>query len=360
MAVVALGCCIERLQRGGQYAVLVMVGCCLLLNLGGVLPKSAPVYGFINQFLIPLAIPLLLFDADLARIWRESGRMLLAFAAAVTATVAGCWLALQLSQMHPQEAVWAGIVSAGFIGSAANTMAVALALERSADTFFPLLLAGVYMVTVPFVVLLLSLPAIPRLWRCYSPKVSLPAGTVSPAPALPPLRPAAFGLSMMFALALGAGIVVLSGYLAELSGHTAVKYLAITLTSVALATALPGRMRALNAAKPLGSALLYLFFALVGVQVDFSQDLGAVLPIMQFAALLLLLHIVLMAMLGRLLGIAGPEMLVASLACLLGPPAAAAMSNAQRWHSLLTPGILVGVLGYAIANVIGVAIAHLF
>ena len=173
-AVVALGCLLERQRRGGQYAVIAMVATCLALNIAGVLPKSAPVYGFINQYLIPLAIPLLMFDANLARIWRESGRMLLAFVAAVVATLLGCWIALQLSQMHAEESVWAAIVTAGFIGSAANTMAVAMALERSADAFFPLLLASVYVVTVPVVVLLLSLPAIPKLWAWYSPRSLAP------------------------------------------------------------------------------------------------------------------------------------------------------------------------------------------
>ncbi len=357
---VALGLFIERRERGGQFAVIAMIACCLLLNLGGVLPKAAPVYGFINQVLIPLAIPLLLFDADLARIWREAGRMLLAFTAAVIATVVACWLALQLSQMHADEASWAGIVAAGFIGSAANTMAVALALELSADAFFPLLLASVYMVTVPIVALLLAMPAMPVLWRCYSPLTQAPAAAGSEQGHDKLAQRTPLILSLPGALLLSVAIVALSTYLAELTGHGATKYLAITLISIALASLLPGPMQAMHVGKPVGGALIYLFFALVGVQVDFSQPLDAAIPIMKFALLLLLLHIALIAALGRLLRISGPELLIASLACLLGPPAAAAMSNAQRWHSLLTPGILVGVLGYALANVIGIAIASLF
>ena len=129
---------------------------------------------------------------------------------------------------------------------------------------------------------------------------------------------------------------------------------------MSLASALPRLVQPLSATRSVGSALLYLFFALIGVQVDFAQDFSAALPIMQFAALLLLLHIAIMALLGRVLRVSGPELLIASLACLLGPPAAAAMSNAQRWHSLLTPGIMVGVLGYALANFIGFAVARMF
>lgn len=53
------------------------------------------------------------------------------------------------------------------------------------------------------------------------------------------------------------------------------------------------------------------------------------------------------------------EVVVASLACIGGPVAPAAISASRGWRTLVTPGLMVGILGYAIANFIGVALARL-
>ena len=65
-------------------------------------------------------------------------------------------------------------------------------------------------------------------------------------------------------------------------------------------------------------------------------------------------------MLGvKLLKIDLAEALVASNACIMGPATAAAIAAGQGWRSLVTPGLLVGVLGYVIANFLGVAVTEL-
>ena len=45
----------------------------------GLIPCEAPAYAVVNRFLLPLAVPLLLFAADLRRVVRDTGRLLLAF-----------------------------------------------------------------------------------------------------------------------------------------------------------------------------------------------------------------------------------------------------------------------------------------
>lgn len=60
---------------------------------------------------------------------------------------------------------------------------------------------------------------------------------------------------------------------------------------------------------------------------------------------------------GRWLKLDLAEVLIASNACILGPAPAAALAASKGWPPLVAPGILVGMLGYAIATFIGVAIA---
>ena len=48
---------------------------------------------------------------------------------------------------------------------------------------------------------------------------------------------------------------------------------------------------------------------------------------------------------------------VASTACVLGPPVAAALAGGKHWQELVVPAVMLGVFGYVIANFIGVTLA---
>ncbi len=62
---------LEKTRLGRQLTgtVMVILAAILAANLG-VIPHSAPVYDFIFTFLVPMLIPLFLFQADLRRLWR--------------------------------------------------------------------------------------------------------------------------------------------------------------------------------------------------------------------------------------------------------------------------------------------------
>ena len=154
-------------------------------------------------------------------------------------------------------------------------------------------------------------------------------------------------------------ICVVSGALAEWLNYPPLKYLAITLLSVGVASLFPRQLHRLNGHYELGQILIYSFFAVVGVQINFVLAYTAGAHIMAFTAILLSVHLLVLSIFGRLLKLSGPELLVASNACILSAPTAAAMAVAKGWRSLITPALLCGVLGYAIANVVGIGLAEL-
>jgi len=59
---------------------------------------------------------------------------------------------------------------------------------------------------------------------------------------------------------------------------------------------------------------------------------------------------------GRLFGLTLPELIIASNAAVLGATTAPALAAAKGWSHLVTPGVLVGVLGYALGTLIGTAV----
>ena len=61
---------------------------------------------------------------------------------------------------------------------------------------------------------------------------------------------------------------------------------------------------------------------------------------------------------GKLMKLDLAEVVIASNANMGGPTTAAAMATARRWHALVTPAILCGTLGYAVATFIGTALGN--
>ncbi len=70
-------------------AIITLAIAVLLTNFG-VIPTSAPVFDdIVWGYAVPLAIPLLLLDANVIKIWRETGKLLLIFLIGAAGTFVG-------------------------------------------------------------------------------------------------------------------------------------------------------------------------------------------------------------------------------------------------------------------------------
>src|SRR6185436_11525582 len=58
-----------------------------------IVPAEAPAYEFVSTWLVPMALPLLLFRADFRQIARATGRLMISFHLAAAGTMLGAVLA---------------------------------------------------------------------------------------------------------------------------------------------------------------------------------------------------------------------------------------------------------------------------
>ena len=127
----------ERTKWGAALSgPLVSTLAALALSNLGVLPPSAPAYSIVTGYLLPLAVPLLLFAADLRRVVRETGRLLGAFALGAAGTILGtavAGFALRGPLAALGEDAWkmAAALCARHIGGAVNFVAVGEYLSAS-------------------------------------------------------------------------------------------------------------------------------------------------------------------------------------------------------------------------------------
>jgi len=355
LAAGAFGLWAEKTPWGARLSgAVVAIGTTFILSNTGVIPASAPVYDMVWAYLVPLAIPLLLFRADLRRILREAGPTLLAFLAGAVGTVAGTVVAYHLIPLGEEGWKVAGIFCATYVGGSMNFVAVAEALGlRSADLVAAGMAADNLVMTLYFL-LLFALPGIGWLRRRYRSRVEEADGETG---SYWENRSVSL-VDLAVSLAVAAVACAAGFGLASWVGWKGGGILVMTALVVMAATLLPGRLGSLGGAEEMGTLLMQVFFAAIGA----SANIGVVLrvgPILVlFAATILLVHLAIILVAGRLMGLDLIEVVIASNANMGGPTTAAAMAVARRWETLVIPAILCGTLGYATATFIGVAVAH--
>ena len=161
----AFGMWSERTKLGKELSgALVATLAGMALANCGYLPPHPPEVNHVFKFILPLAIPMLLYSADVFRILRETGRLLLAFLLGSACTLAGSLLAMALFPLGSLGADgWkiAAALTARHIGGAVNYMAVSEALEISPSIFGAGLAADDLILTLYFTTLYTLAKAIP-------------------------------------------------------------------------------------------------------------------------------------------------------------------------------------------------------
>jgi uncharacterized membrane protein len=312
------------------------------------------------SYLVPLAIPLLLFQADLRRILREAGPTLVAFVLGAVGTVLGTLIAFHVVPLGEHAWQLAGIFTATYVGGSMNYVGTAEAVGlRAGDWLVAGMAADNLMMTLYFM-LLFTLASM-RAVRGGYPEAFAPRWDNTTEIILTETRRGAvLNLpAVMTALALAAAICT-AGYWAQaLLGWAGAAILVITAVTVLLATAFPARCARLEGAAETGMLLMQVFFAAIGASANIAVVLEVGPALFLFAGVIIAVHLAVILAAGQLLGLTLPEIVIASNANIGGPTTAAAMAAARRWDALIVPAILCGTLGYATATFIGVTLGNL-
>jgi len=109
-------------RKAGSTIIVIILG--FILGNVGLLPSTSDTYSIIWGQFVPLAIPLLLLQADIRKIIRESGPTLVAFLIGGVGTVLGALIAFFLITLPDRAADLTGIFAATFIGGGMNFVAV--------------------------------------------------------------------------------------------------------------------------------------------------------------------------------------------------------------------------------------------
>jgi uncharacterized membrane protein len=337
-------------------ALWVIVGGVLLSNFR-ITPFESESYGFVFTYAVPLAIPLLLFKANLAKIFQQSGRVMRTFLVASLATGIAAVLALYLVDLGEAGPQVAGVIAAGYIGGTMNFVAVSQAVGMDPE-LFAVTIGANSVVSVIALTTLITLPSIAIVRRF------IPSAIIQGKESNREIEEESRGKSRLklthisLAMMLSFLICAVSFTLADVLGLEQYRVLFVTAIAVVLASAFPSRLSKLEGDFDLGMLLMYLFFAAVGLSTNVTAFVESAPELFLYALLLIVLHLVLVLVFAKLFKFDLAEALIGSAAALVGPGPAAAIASSNGWNKLISPGILCGLFGYIIANFIGVTMTN--
>ncbi|MDR1977770.1 MAG: DUF819 family protein [Synergistaceae bacterium] len=354
--------------------MIALLGAMALANLD-IVPLDAPAYDSVWEYLVPLAVPLLLFDADIRRIWRESGRTFVSFHFAAVGTVLGTFIATFLFYRHIPEARGVlAMLCGSYIGGSMNLAAMKDAFAVSSEMTSATIVADNFLMALYFFVLMI-IPTLGFFRKNYNTPYEAGTRSAGEAPAEGENRAARFwGRKEMSLLDIAGSVAAaflivtvgtkladviaasdLADFVRALLGQ---KYLLITTLTVLGATLFPKFFGGLEGAREIGTFFIHIFFVVIGVPASLSMILSRSPLLFAYAAVVVLANMVVTLGLGKLFKFDLEELMVSCNATIGGPTTAAAMAIAKGWGDLVVPALLVGIWGYVIGNYAAIITAN--
>lgn len=375
-AIATLAIILEQKTKFGSKVtgcVMALIGAMILSNVG-IIPLDAPAYDFVWDYIIPLAIPMLLFNADIRRIGKESGRLLIIYLISGFGTVAGGIAAYNLLKGSFADL---GLVTPMMIGTytggSVNLVAMSDAYNVGGELVSSSVVADNLLMALYFFALIAAAgsklflksfrhPIIDEIEQQSGGGETKGASTFWTSKQIS-LKDIAVCVALSLVIVavsvkiaeVFAGLIPTSNFgLSLLNGLLGNKYLIITTLTMLVATLFPKQIGDMPGAQEIGTYLIHIFFAVIGVPASIYMIVTKAPLLLLFCAIIVFVNMLFSFVFGKLLRFGLEEIIIASNANIGGPTTAAAMAIAKGWNALIVPAILVGTLGYVLGNYYGI------
>jgi len=360
-------------------AIIGLVIAMVLANLN-IIPTAAPTYDVVWGYVVPLAIPLLMFNANIKKIWRESGRIMIIFLLSSIGTITGVFVAHSLLKNYiPDLYKMSAMMTGSYIGGGVNFAAMAESFGAGESWISALTVADNLLMALYFFVLL-AIPTVNFFLKKFKhPHIDAVNASVDTSEGETlakqywgrkeiSLRDIAMSIALSLVIvwvstelaAVLKGIIPTGNFFLDLlNGLLGNKYMLLTTFTMLLATFAPKFMSGIHGAQEIGTFFIYIFLVVIGVPASISVIINQAPLLLVFTAIIVIINMLISLVLGKLFKFDLEEILLASNANIGGPTTAAAMAIAKGWNKLVGPIILAGVFGYIIGNYLGIFMGNL-
>ena len=349
-----------------------------------IIPTSAPVYDSIGTYCIPLAMAMMLFNANIKNIVKNSGKMLACMNIGIVGTVVGAIIAfVVVKEILPESIAFTGAAAASYIGGTANFVAVASSVGMTSDMVsvgafsenFIMTLCIIFLIWVPTSKFFRKRYPSPyqteleqetgsnngaemaaKFWNRKEMSLLDIAKTVATALVIVAVSNVVSGFFAEI-LAVGPDASVIEQFPGMLFGNL---YVIMTLLAIILVAVFPKYFENLRGANELGTFVMYMYFAVIGCTVDLHSMAASIIPAIICYIIIGAFNIIINLIGGKITKQNIEEIAIASNACIGGPFTAMAMTASKGYSKLVVPALLAGIWGNTFGTIIGVALCGLF
>lgn len=368
IAAAAFGIISEKKKWFGKVSgILVCMISMSILSMTGIIPVASGsemnvgVYKMVYTYFIPISIPLLLFSSNISKIIKESGKLLIAYIMGAIGVVIGCFIAYKLIDLGDQSANTAGVIASTLIGGSVNFVAAGEALSFSTNPLFSATVAIDNFISNIYILILFTIPSIGLLKRFFAkPKLE---NTKIDIKEEKTIEEKISLESISLVIFIACSIAALGNFIAPLLQklfNTEINLSILLITSIALiaANVFPKQLQKLeHTAFTIGIWMMYVFLAVIGAATNLQDMIHVGPSVFLFYAFIMTFHLAFVILSAKLLKLDVYEVIISSAANIMGPSVAAPMAASLGQKKLITPAILVGILGYVIGTFVGVSIA---
>ena len=352
----------KTFKKIGAAPLTILIG--MLLSNIGIIPGKSEVYDFFRGPGVLAGITLFLLSVNLSSIKEAGVPMLKAFilgaiGAALGATLMGFLL---VDSIGPDTWKLSGQFAATYIGGGVNFASIGQALNTSSEYFTAGIAADV-IITAIWLIVCITVPeylgkrdvspstSATKELNIKGPKNLFKVGNLLQSSGKPITL---MDLAILFSIV--SGCLWFSNILHSLLPTIP---MIIWLTTLVLILAQLPIVKKITCGLVLGNYLLLLFLATNGAMSVIARIIEIGPAIFYFALGTVLIHGIIIFGIGYMLKIDAKIIAIASQANVGGASSAMAIAGARGVPHLILPGVIMGLLGTALGNYIGLLVANL-
>ncbi len=360
-----LGLPLVALGLAKRYRVFEWLNPVVFCYVAGMIMANSPVFEvhgptakLMTEASIPLAIPLVLFGSDFKAWLSQSRATVISFLCAVVAVCISSFSAAQLLG-HWSEESWkiSGMLVGVYTGGTPNLMGIGMALEASEETFVLLNAADVVVGGIYLLFLLtLAKPLLKRFFPAYDGPIVDESNVDEDDKPSRRTRlthgSALFGLSVVI-VAASAGLTYL------IFGELAVAGVFLGITTGGILASLSTKIRHLEGSYGLGNYFILVFCVAMGARTDLGELWASGSTMLIYTVVVITGALLIHFILARIFRIDVDTLIITSTAAVYGPAFVAPIAEAIDNRNVILSGLTAGLVGYAVGNYMGLALAFL-
>ncbi len=341
------------------YAVGLIVG-----NVGLISTDLTNLQNTISEITIAVAIPLILFSANLKKWLKLINKTIVSLLLGLLAVIVVTYIGFFYFNGKIDDA-WklSGMLVAVYSGGTPNMAALQTALEVSQETY---ILANTSDLIISAFVLLFLISVGQKTFELFLPKFSFAEPGKNK---ISKEEIDAFNdfnnfftknniKNWVTGLVLSALIVGSSLLLSKLFGSIASIILIVAITTFGIVASFSPKIRNLHKTFPLGLYFMYVFCLVIASLADFSSFWKIEsLNIFLYISFVVLGSLILHAILSKFFKVDADTLIITTIALLMSVPFIPVVASALKNKQIIISGVIVALIGYAIGNYLGIIVA---